>query len=258
MGSEYRDYDNINEDVRNNYKMARTYQTLDYVKYMRKKYSKFEEKIDIMKSLELLNNFVDLSDPDISLSNLDHLYQSANYAMEEGEPEWMIVTCLLHDLGKIMYLQGNDEDGTSMKNQYGIVGDTFIVGCKIPDDIILNEYNILNSDMSNDKYNTKYGIYEKNCGLDNCYVSYGHDEYLYQLLKYNNTKLPEEALYIIRFHSLYLHHDKNAYEHLMSEKDIKYLPLLKRFNKYDLYSKCDKIIDDNKKIYLRELYSKYI
>jgi len=238
----FRNYDDVNDDVKNNYKQARQYQTIEYVKYMREKYSKFDEKIDILGSMKLLENFVDLSDPDIDLPNLEHLYQSANSAMEAGEPDWMIATCLIHDLGKIIYLRGCDEDGTSMKVQYGIVGDTFIVGCKIPDEIIFCEYNELNPNMKDDRYNTKYGIYEKNCGLDNCYVSYGHDEYLYQLLKHNQTKLPEEALYIIRFHSLYLHHRENAYEHLMNDKDKKMLPILQRFNKYDLYSKNSKKI----------------
>ena len=56
--------------------------------------------------------------------------------------------------------------------------------------------------------------------MDNCHISYGHDEYLYQLLKFNNINLPNEALYIIRYHSLYLHHRENAYEHLLNDKDI--------------------------------------
>ena len=33
------------------------------------------------------------------------------------------------------------------------------------------------------KYNTKYGVYSKNCGLENVKMSWGHDEYLYQILK---------------------------------------------------------------------------
>ena len=45
---------------------------------------------------------------------------------------------------------------------------------------------------------TKYGMYEPNCGLDKVYVSWGHDEYLYQVLKHNKSTLPEEGMYMIR------------------------------------------------------------
>ena len=37
--------------------------------------------------------------------------------------------------------------------------------------------------MSISRYNTKLGIYEENCGLDNVLMSWGHDEYLYQVMQ---------------------------------------------------------------------------
>ena len=39
------------------------------------------------------------------------------------------------------------------------------------------------------------------------------------MLKYNEIPLPEEAYYMIRFHSLYLWHKENEYGHLEDEKD---------------------------------------
>ena len=98
-----------------------------------------------------------------------------------------------------MYLKGCDEEGTSIDKQWGIVGDTFIVGCQIPDEIIYPDFSKENPDMSNEKYNTRLGIYKQNCGLENVMCSWGHDEYLYQILKYNKIDLPEEAYYIIRY-----------------------------------------------------------
>ncbi len=41
-------------------------------------------------------------------------------------------------------------------------------------------------------------MYEPNCGLNNLMMSWGHDEYLYQVLKHNGSKLPDEAHYMIR------------------------------------------------------------
>lgn len=115
--------------------------------------------------------------------------------------------------------------------------------------------------MCNKKYNTKYGIYEHGCGLDNTICCWGHDEYLYRILKNQNKKinlnLPEEVLYIIRYHSLYLHHDKNSYSHLLNDKDKQYLGILKHFNSYDLYSKSD-IISENKKKELKNIIQNYL
>ena len=102
--------------------------------------------------------------------------------------------------------------------------------------------------MLNDKYNNEVGIYSYGCGIDNVHCSWGHDEYLYIILSSskNPNKLPEEALYISRFHSLYAYHDKEEYFHFQSDKDKQMFSILKEFNKYDLYSKCDEIYDIEK------------
>jgi len=65
----------------------------------------------------------------------------------------------------------------------------------------------------------------------------------------NRVNLPLEGIYIIRYHSFYAwHNPKNgirAYTHLADEKDWKMLPLLKFFQKCDLYSKIEEEIDLN-------------
>ncbi|MDB4739691.1 inositol oxygenase, partial [Akkermansiaceae bacterium] len=65
-------------------------------------------------------------------------------------------------------------------------------------------------------------------------LSWGHDEYLYYVLK---EYLPEPALYMIRYHSFYAQHKEGAYDHLMNEHDHSLFKWVKRFNPYDLYSK---------------------
>ena len=60
-------------------------------------------------------------------------------------------------------------------------------------------------------------------------MSYGHDEYLYSVLTGNNCKLPEAALFIIRFHSFYPWHTGGAYEHLCNDKDWEMLKWVKEF-----------------------------
>jgi len=52
--------------------------------------------------------------------------------------------------------------------------------------------------LCNYDFSTKFGMYKPNCGLENVIMSWGHDEYMYQVLRHNKTTLPEEALYMIR------------------------------------------------------------
>ena len=44
---------------------------------------------------------------------------------------------------------------------------------------------------------------------------------------------------MIRYHSFYPWHSKNGYLHFASEKDMKMLPLVQKFQQCDLYSKLD-------------------
>jgi inositol oxygenase len=57
---------------------------------------------------------------------------------------------------------------------------------------------------------------------------------MYQVTK---DYLPEEALYMIRYHSFYPGHRENAYDHLLNDKDRKLFEWVRKFNPYDLYSK---------------------
>ena len=113
-----------------------------------------------------------------------------------------------------------------------------------------------NPDSTVDEYRTSCGIYKEGCGLSNVHMSWGHDEYMYNVVK---DYLPEPALYIIRYHSFYAWHRENAYQHLMNDKDREMLPWVKKFNPYDLYSKTPERPDvDNVRPYYQELINKYL
>lgn len=83
------------------------------------------------------------------------------------------------------------------------------------DSLVFSEYN----KYTDNKYDT-YGIYTPNCGLENCFISYGHDEFLYQVLLNSGCKLPLPALYIVRYHSLYVWHTHGEYSHLENTNDL--------------------------------------
>lgn len=120
--------------------------------------------------------------------------------------------------------------------------DTFVVGCAFSDKNIYPETFEGNPDFDDAVYSTEDGIYEPHCGLDNVMLSWGHDEYLYHVIK-DQCTLPDEALAMIRYHSFYPWHREGAYMHLTNAKDVKALAAVRAFNPYDLYSKSDKPVD---------------
>lgn len=248
----FRDFNEKNV-IKENYYKARKNQTLDFILKMKKKFSIFDKKMKIWDIFDKLNELIDISDPDCDIPNLYHALQTAEKMRKDNLPDWFQLTGLIHDIGKIMFLKGNDSEGTGKKEQWAMVGDTFIIGSPLPNSLVYPEFNKENSDSELD-------IYEKHCGLDNVHCSWGHDEYLYQILTYpkNEHSLPKEALYCIRFHSLYAYHDKKEYFQYQSEEDKKYFNILKQFNSYDLYSKSDEIFDINElKPYYETLFKKY-
>jgi len=192
-------------------------------------------RMGIWQAMEMLNTLVDESDPDTNLSQIEHLLQTAEAIRRDGKPEWMQVTGLVHDLGKLLFLF--DSEG-----QWDVVGDTFVVGCKFSDKIIYPETFEANPDSHDSIYSMEYGIYQPHCGLDNVMLSWGHDEYLYHVLK-GQSSLPEEGLAMIRYHSFYPWHREGAYTHLTNEKDKRALAAVRAFNPYDLYSKSDQPVD---------------
>ena len=56
---------------------------------------------------------------------------------------------------------------------------------------------------SDDNETIGLGMYEKGCGFDNVEMTFSHDYYFAEVLKKSNTKLPEEAIYIVQYHSFY-------------------------------------------------------
>jgi inositol oxygenase len=174
--------------------------------------------------------------------------QTAEAIRADGHPDWMVMVGLIHDMGKVLCLFGEP--------QWAVVGDTFPVGCTHSDKVVYPEFFVLNPDTENESLNTKYGVYLPNCGLRNVTMSWGHDEYVYQMMK---DSLPEPALYMLRYHSFYAWHREGAYDHLLDDHDREMLKWVKLFNPYDLYSKNPTPPDwPSVKPYYEELVAKYL
>ncbi len=218
-----------------------------------------------------LDDLVDDSDPDVAMPNSIHDYMTAERLREAyPDDDWLHLVGLLHDVGKVLALWGEP--------QWATVGDTFVTGCKPSEKCVHFDSFAGNPDVKHEVYGTEYGIYEPNCGLDKLWLSFGHDEYMYWILKENGATIPQEGLDIIRYHSFYPWHTGNAYTHLTNEHDetvtrkwvhqyhivslsqlhtlstkfeiFIFLYFFKKqvdlFNKFDLYSKADEYPDIEK------------
>jgi inositol oxygenase len=226
----FRQYDDSTPPVvREFYRQNHTHQTRDFVLAKKKEYGAFTHgEMGIWEAMDFLNTLVDDSDPDTDLSQIEHNLQAAEAIRRDGHPRWFQLTGLVHDLGKVLCLWGEP--------QWAVVGDTFPVGCAWSDRIVYSEFFKDNPDSAIPEYQTKLGVYEEGCGLSNVDLSWGHDEYLYHVLR---DHLPEPAQYMIRYHSCYPIHREGAYDYLMNDRDREMFEWVKKFNPYDLYSKGD-------------------
>ncbi len=227
---QFRNYDdNTPPVVREFYRLNHTNQTLDFVLDKKKEYLGLRKRrMSTWEALEYLNTLVDDSDPDTDLSQIEHNLQAAEAIRRDGHPRWFQLTGLIHDLGKVLVLYGEP--------QWAVVGDTFPVGCAYSDKIVYPQFFAANPDSKVPELQTQNGIYKQHAGLEGVHLSWGHDEYLYHIVK---DYLPMEALYMIRYHSFYSAHREGAYAHLMNQQDREMFEWVKKFNPYDLYSKSD-------------------
>ena len=109
--------------------------------------------------------------------------------------DWFILTSLIHDLGKVLFLQvGLVIDKHSFSSfrrslvmlgidcvlsiqgepQHLVVGDTFPLGLPFSDKIVYANYFKENPDLHCESYQrSPYGIYKPGIGLDNVVMSFG-------------------------------------------------------------------------------------
>ena len=225
---QFRNYEaNARPTVREFYRLNHTHQTYDFVQAKKRDFLSLNRKrMSVWEAAEFLNNLVDDSDPDTDMSQLEHLLQTAEQIRRDGKPRWFVLTGFIHDLGKILCLYGEP--------QWAVVGDTFPVGCAYADSVVFKDFFKDNPDSQDSRFQTRDGVYEEGCGLDNVHLSWGHDEYIYHVTK---DYLPDEALYMLRYHSFYPAHRERDYEYLMNGKDKAMFDQVRAFNPYDLYTK---------------------
>lgn len=111
--SAFRDYEVADEEqplVAEFYKENHEKQTLDHVLDKKRLYGGLNHgEMGIWEALKLLNTLVDESDPDTQMTQIVHSLQSAEAARRDNQPRWMILTALIHDLGKYLFFLGEPQ-----------------------------------------------------------------------------------------------------------------------------------------------------
>ncbi len=183
----------------------------------------------IWEAAEFLNALVDDSDPDTDLTQTEHLLQTSEAIRRDGHPRWMVLTGFLHDLGKCLCLYGEP--------QWGVVGDTFPVGCAWSEAIVFRPVYFTRSNPDRLRPPNIRRCMESTSPIAvwmNVHMSFGHDGYIAEVMK---PYMPTEALYMLRF--------------IRSIRGIVTVPTIiwrtmgdramlqwvLKFNQYDLYSK---------------------
>ena len=110
----FRDYDKddaIGQRVKKTYYDMHTNQTVEFVKKKHDLWLKFDHfQATIMEALEMLNELVDESDPDLDLPNIVHAFQTAERIREDHpDDDWFHLVGLIHDLGKVMAFYGEPQ-----------------------------------------------------------------------------------------------------------------------------------------------------
>uniref|UniRef100_A0A8C2QY37 Inositol oxygenase n=1 Tax=Capra hircus TaxID=9925 RepID=A0A8C2QY37_CAPHI len=164
------------------YKLMHTRQTVDFVRRKHAQFGGFSYKrMTVMEAVDMLDGLVDESDPDVDFPNSFHAFQTAE-GIRKAHPDkdWFHLVGLLHDLGKVLALAGEP--------QWAVVGDTFPVGCRPQASVVFRDCTFqANPDLQHPLYSTELGMYQPHCGLENVLMSWGHDEYMYRMMKFNKS-----------------------------------------------------------------------
>uniref|UniRef100_A0A8B9ICU0 Inositol oxygenase n=1 Tax=Anser brachyrhynchus TaxID=132585 RepID=A0A8B9ICU0_9AVES len=121
--SEYRNYTEgkLLDRVYTTYLLMHTHQTVDFVRRKSAEYGGCSlRRMSVMEALELLDQLVDESDPDVDFPNSFHAYQTAE-GIRRAHPDkdWFHLVGLLHDMGKVLALFGEPQ----VSGATGVRGD---------------------------------------------------------------------------------------------------------------------------------------
>ena len=101
FGQTFRNYEaesERKESVEEFYRINHINQTYEFVKRMREGYGRLDKtEMGIWECIELLNEFIDDSDPDLDMPQIEHLLQTAEAIRKDyPDEDWLHLTGLIH------------------------------------------------------------------------------------------------------------------------------------------------------------------
>ena len=202
-------------------------QTLERARALRQRYgARVLGRASVRERFEALAGIRDASDSSLEgMSQLGHALQTADAMRRDGLGEDWIVLGLVHDLGKILLRDG-------LAPEF-VVGDIHPLGCAFSPRIRHAELLEQNPDSREPAYRSRCGIYDEACGLEQVEFCFGHDQYLYDVLR---DHVPHAIAWTIRHHSF--QSVAAEYPHLFDARDVELRAShMQVFARYDLYTK---------------------
>jgi len=252
-------------------RLSRARQTLDFVRRQASMFASLNHtRMSIWEALSQFSGLREyeaalfdpagaLLDPDMPL--MQHALQSAELCrLNFPDKDWMHLVGLIHGLGKLL---AHPMFGS--QPQWAICGESFPVGCRFDSRVSGSQFFTVNPDRRRRLLNTPLGIYKPRCGLQHVFMSWGAPEFLYLVLSLNLTRLPQEALFLLR-NQKFLTLTKtgsSGYHHLLSPEDEALLPLLRDFQRIIMYRRVPipdhaRLKDSDLHRYYEGLIEKYV
>ncbi|CAL5229986.1 g13419 [Coccomyxa viridis] len=219
-------------------------QTMDYVRHQAATYAKLERRVmSVWEGLGMLGTLREYETALLQEENTDADMPLVQHAMQTAENcraafpdlDWLHLVGLIHSLGKVL---AHKQMGA--EPQWAVSGESFPVGCRFHPAIACSQFFSVNPDRRRRIYSTPTGVYKPNCGLAAVLMSWSASEYLYMVLILNRTRLPPEALFLIRHQRFFaLNRPGEPYSELLSESDRLMVPWLSRFRELSAYKRSD-------------------
>jgi inositol oxygenase len=212
---------------RQHYRKAWSKQTVAYVQHMRERYLSFSlKRMSIHEALDLLRG-APFSPFRIGHNRLGpnpsrrtRCYRTAEACRLAGHPDWVQFVALVHDLAPVLnFIDVSTAAESEDDYDWTISCRSRIVGCASPDETTFYEFRRLNADEKDSCYCSRQGMYDLHCGLENVLMAWTGPEYMYHMLRHNNTTIPAEGLAMLRYFSLVDWHSRGEYEHLTNIDD---------------------------------------
>lgn len=198
---------------RQHYRRMWSTQCVQYVQGMRTRYLDFNLKLmTLREALDLAKNIrrhpFRVSNSDSGPNLRTFCFRFADAARADGHPDWIQLVALLSELGRVVrYI---DPAFSEIDYDWTITSKSRIVGCLPSSQTNFAEFCHLNPDLNDERYNSTQGMYADSCGFKDMLFTWTGPEYMYHMLRHNDTFIPSEGLDILRYNSLKDWHNESC------------------------------------------------